>query len=340
MTSTTNVTKKKSHELQKMLKSRKQQFMQAMPKHINFDKFLRVVMTSIISNPKLLECDKGELMLKMMHCATLGLQPDGLNGEAYLIPFKNNRGNRMDCQMIIGYKGLVKLARQSGELTSINAFVVHENDELVLDAFQGCSYKPLLKGDRGAVIGFLGVALFKENEAYQYRYMSVEEVEKVRDESQGYISAKKYAKNGKINSPWTSHFNAMGEKTVIRRLCKLLPSSVELNNALHIESLQEAGKDYSFDDGIVSEKEMQDITPAEQNNSNSNNVDDLESKIILEKDVTDIYNEISEATTCDDLDSLLKKYELRDDLEGIKNAVEARKEHLEAQNLNDSPYGE
>lgn len=277
----TNIVKQKSQDIQKLLESRKQQFMQAMPKHISFDKFLRVVMTSLISNPKLMECDKGELMLKLMHCATLGLQPDGLNGEAYLIPFNNNRAKRTDCQMIIGYKGLIKLARQSGELTSINAFTVHENDTLILDAFKGCSYERLTKGDRGEVIGFLGVALFKGGDAYQYKYMSIEEVESVRDNSQGYQAAKRFAKNGKINSPWESHFEAMAEKTVIRRLCKLLPSSVELNNALHIETLQEAGKDYSFDDGIVTE--MQDITPEpdkiEDAQESKDILDDIEAKI-------------------------------------------------------------
>ena len=289
MTDNKVTTKAKGKEIQSLLENRKQQFMQAMPKHISFDKFVRVVMTSLATTPKLLECDKGDLMLKMMHCASLGLQPDGLNGEAYLIPFKNNRAGRMDCQMIIGYKGLLKLARQSGELSSINAFVVHENDTLVLDAFRGCSYEQLTSGDRGEVIGFLGVALFKKQAgeaeaAYQYRYMSVQDIEDVRDNSQGYQSAKRYAKNGKINSPWFTHFNAMGEKTVIRRLCKLLPSSVELSNALHIETLQEAGKDFSFEDGIVAETEMQDITPeTEVPQSEGDTLDDIEADILAKE---------------------------------------------------------
>lgn len=281
--------KQKSMELQEIMLKKKAQFMQAMPRHITFDKFMRVVMTSIINTPKLLECDKGELMLKMMQCATLGLQPDGLNGEAYLIPFKNNRAKRMDCQLIVGYKGLLKLARQSGELTSINAYVVHENDTLVLDAFKGCSYEQLVKGDRGAVIGFLGIALFKEGGAYQYKYMSVEDVIEVRDSSQGYKSAKMYAKNGKINSPWETHFNAMGEKTVIRRLCKLLPSSVELNNALKMETLQDAGKEYTFEDGIVVETEMQDITPQDDLETapdGDNDLDAIEGEINSQKETS------------------------------------------------------
>lgn len=293
----TNLVKQQSQQVQKILESKKQQFLQAMPKHISFEKFMRVVMTSLISTPKLLECDKGDLMLKLMQCATLGLQPDGLNGEAYLIPFKNNRANRTDCQMIIGYKGLVKLARQSGELTKIDAYIVHENDDLVLDAFQGCSYKPMLSGERGRVIGFLGVALFKDQGAYQYKYMSVEDVEKVRDESQGYKAAKKFAKNGKINSPWATHFDAMGEKTVIRRLCKLLPSSVELSNALKIESLQEAGKEFVFDDGIVKEAEMQDITPEhdeEEKNTGKDFLDDLEGEIKKEEETPEIDPETGE----------------------------------------------
>ena len=69
--------------------------------------------------PKLLECTRESLLACIVQCAQLGLEPDGLLGQAYLIPFYNGRKNRYECQLIVGYKGLLKLARQSAEISSL-----------------------------------------------------------------------------------------------------------------------------------------------------------------------------------------------------------------------------
>src|SRR5260364_418273 len=55
--------------------------------------------------------------------------------------------------------------------------------------------------------------------------MSRRQVEAIRDASQGWKQAVRYKKQD--SHPWQTHFIEMGRKTVIRRLAKYLPLSVE-----------------------------------------------------------------------------------------------------------------
>ena len=104
------------------------EFKKALPKHVTVERFMRVAFMAVRNNPALLECTPESLVSACMTAAQLGLEPDGILGHAYLVPFKNNRFNRTDAQFQVGYKGLIALARRSGEVRSIAAHVVHEKD--------------------------------------------------------------------------------------------------------------------------------------------------------------------------------------------------------------------
>ena len=60
----------------------------AAPKHIDPQRLIRVALTACIQNPKLLDCTRESLMRSLLQAAQLGLEPDGLLGQAYLIPFE------------------------------------------------------------------------------------------------------------------------------------------------------------------------------------------------------------------------------------------------------------
>lgn len=94
----------------------------ALPPHLPADRLLRVVMTVLQNTPVLLECDRASLYRAVMTCAQLGLEPDGVLGQAFLVP---HRGR---VQLLPGYRGLITLARNSGEVLSLNAQAVHEKD--------------------------------------------------------------------------------------------------------------------------------------------------------------------------------------------------------------------
>ena len=106
------------------LEAIKGQLALALPKHITADRLLRVVMTQVQRTPALLECERTSLYAAVMTAAQLGLEPDGVLGHGYLVPFKSRGVQKV--QFIPGYKGLIALARNSGEVSSIQAQPVYE----------------------------------------------------------------------------------------------------------------------------------------------------------------------------------------------------------------------
>ena len=193
----------------------------ALPKHMDADRMARIALTTIRTNPKLLECSVPSLLGAVMQAAQLGLEP-GLIGHCYLVPFKNGKTGQTDVQFIIGYKGMIDLARRSGQIENIYAHAVYSNDEFdyELGLEPKLKHKPYMKGDRGEFIGAYAVAHFKDG-GYQFEFMSKEEIEKRRKRSRA-------ANNG----PWVTDYEEMGKKTVIRHMWKYLPISIEIQQAV------------------------------------------------------------------------------------------------------------
>lgn len=232
MSNTSIATTKKTeiNTVRDALEKMKPQFSMALPKHITPDRLFRVAMTAIQTTPKLLECDRQSLYSAIMKAAQLGLEPDGILGQAYLIPY----GKQV--QFIPGYKGLIDLARRSGEVQNIIAKEVYEKDDFSVDWSKDTPFQhiPFLGDDRGNVTHFWALARFKDG-GFHWDFMTRKEVETLRDKS-----------NGRNNNVWKEHFIEMGKKTVIRRIAKFLPLNVQ--KASMFDSLQEAGKAVSLDD--------------------------------------------------------------------------------------------
>jgi recombination protein RecT len=223
-----------------ILERYKGEIARALPKHINPDRMVRIALTAFRMTPKLAECDPRSVFAAVIQSSQLGLEV-GLMGEAHLVPFGDQ------CQLIPGYTGLMKLARQSGLVQDIYAHEVRVNDKFTLklglerslehEPLTGPGGFPASDEERGEVVGFYAVAVFKDG-TRSFAAMSRREVERIRDNSRGYQAAKRFKKE----SPWDSDFVAMGLKTVIRRLCKFLPKSPELATALALDAVSEQGK--------------------------------------------------------------------------------------------------
>jgi len=237
---------------------------------IRADRMFRVAMTCIQQTPKLLQCDRTSLFSALMKSAQLGLEPGDALGQAYLIPFNSKKG--MQVQFIVGYKGLIDLARRSGEVSNIIAKEVCEKDDFKIEWHKsppfthGQSTAP--DADRGKVIGFWALANFNGG-GYHWDFMTVAEVNAIRDKSSGYRSSLKYAKRGdggvitEMESPWFNNYIEMGKKTVLRRIAKYLPMSVQ--RAAAYDEMAEAGKSVKiegdFTDSIITvEGESEDVT--------------------------------------------------------------------------------
>ncbi|ELK47210.1 recombination protein RecT [Halobacillus sp. BAB-2008] len=236
--------------IQAYLKKMGPEFERALPKHMDADRLGRIAMTTIRQNPKLLECSIPSLMGAVMQAAQLGLEP-GLIGHCYLVPFYNGKMKETDVQFIIGYKGMIDLARRSGHIESIYAHTVHDNDEFEyeLGLHPKLVHKPST-GERGDMNFVYAVAHFKDG-GYQFEVFSRNDVDKVKERS----------KAGKFG-PWQTDYEEMAKKTVIRRMFKYLPISVEIQNqATNDETVR---KDVTEDPESVYEKEFIDIPTQEE----------------------------------------------------------------------------
>jgi recombination protein RecT len=111
---------------------RKEMMAPLLPKTINFDKFQAIVIAAVGSNPELLECDRASLLKSCIQAAELGLSLNPTLGEGDILKVWNNRTKKNDAQFRPRYMGLMKLARQSGDVTKIEAEIVRENDEFLI----------------------------------------------------------------------------------------------------------------------------------------------------------------------------------------------------------------
>lgn len=195
----------------------------ALPKHMDPDRLARIALTTIRTNPMLLQCSIESLMASVMQAAQLGLEP-GLLGHCYLIPFKNKNLGTVEVQFIVGYKGMIDLARRSGNIQSISVREVYKNDHFKLqygleDTLEHIPYH--LREDKeftepGALRGAYMVAKFKDG-GHQIHYMSKQEIDDRRKRSKA-----------SSNGPWVTDYIEMVKKTVVRSAWKWLPISVEV----------------------------------------------------------------------------------------------------------------
>lgn len=193
----------------------------AAPRAIGVERFTRLVLTEMRRNPALFDCKPESVLGAMMLCVQLGLEPGPL-GHAYLVPFKR------ECTFILGYKGMIDLARRSGRLASISAHTVYEGD--VFRYRQGTraflDHEPARPVDRGKEDAYYAVARLAAPTGSVFVVLYPEEVEAARKRSQ-------LGSQGK--GPWHTDFDAMARKTCIRRLAAYLPMTVQAARALEAD---------------------------------------------------------------------------------------------------------
>lgn len=230
----------KPKTIHQFLETYKSEIARALPKHMTADRMARIALTEFRKNPALMKCDPATLFGAVIQCAQLGLEPGGALGHAFLLPFENRRKGTTEVQFIIGYRGMIDLALRSGQILSLEARAVYEADKfhVSLGLNPDLTHEPAWhNADRGALTFVYAVAKLRDG-GVQFEVMSRAEIEKVRAQSKAGNSG-----------PWVTHFEEMAKKTVIRRLFKYLPVSVELQRAVALDEAAEAG--ISQDNGLV-----------------------------------------------------------------------------------------
>ena len=235
----TNAITRRRDELNALLVG--EDFFQSLRKmateYLTPEKVVKMVLVAASRQPNIFQCTPQSILQSAMSAATVGLEFEGLLGEAYLIPYKNNKaGGVFECKYMIGYRGYIVHARRSGQIARIESRIVYEHDifDVEFGLNQKLSHKPTLDGERGAIRCAYAICEMIDGSS-QVEVMSLEEIEKIRGRSPA-------GKSG----PWVTDYSEMARKTVIRRLAKYLPLSREMARGINADDKQ-------FDIGITAD---------------------------------------------------------------------------------------
>lgn len=208
-----SATKSDKRTMQQYIQSMQGEIKKALPSVLTPERFTRMVLSALSTNPKLGACTPNSFLGAMMSAAQLGLEPNTPLGQAYLIPYKNKGVDEVQFQL--GYKGLIDLAYRSGEIEVVQAHVVYEND--VFECAYGLEPKLVHQPadrDRGEAIKVYAVFKTKSG-GYGFEVMSMDDVRR---------HAEKYSQAYKTGfSPWKTSFEEMAKKTVLKRVLKYAP---------------------------------------------------------------------------------------------------------------------
>jgi len=198
-----------------------------LPKHLTPERLTKIALVTVHHSALLLQCSPESILEAVMTAGQLGLEPGGALGSAYLVPYKNKSG-QYECQLIPGYRGLVDLARRSGQITGIEAHPVYKGERfrVVFGLSPVLEHEPSTTGTRDAndIVCVYAVARPKEGPP-QVEVMSRSEIDAIRERSRA-------SRTG----PWVTDYAEMARKTVVRRICKYLPLSAEMAVALEVDN--------------------------------------------------------------------------------------------------------
>ena len=233
--------------LKSLLDAQKNSIATMLPKHITPERLFKTMLVAANRTPGILRCTTASILETINRAAELGLDLSGTLGEAYPVPFRNKvkdqNGREQvveQCQLIIGYRGMEKLAWQTGEIASIDAEMVYSGDTFVFKkgSVVLVEWTPCMTGDPGQKIGAYCCVSLKSGGTLA-RFVTIAEIEAIR------------AKSMSGGSPaWRDHYDEMGRKCAIKRTLKDAPLSTEkFTRAMELDD------DVRFDD--VQEVETQ-----------------------------------------------------------------------------------
>jgi len=220
-----------------------------LPRHMTPERMLNLGLRALRVTPRLMEANLASLFGATVTVAQMGLEPNTPLRHVHLIPYRNTKANRTDVQVIIGYQGYIELARRSGQIETLAARAVFARDKFRISygIEDTIEHEPALNGERGEFIGAYAVAKMKGG-GYQFEWMAKGEIDRIRDGSSNVKEALRAAEKYKRapQGPWFEHYDEMARKTVIRRLAKYLPLSVELASAIELDEKAERGAPVNF----------------------------------------------------------------------------------------------
>lgn len=212
-------------------------------------KFTQIVINEVKKNEKLLKAfveNPSSMFASILAGAEIGLVPSDLLGEFYLIPrnIKQDSGHyKMTVTPLIGYKGLHKILLRGGEIENIEAHVVYEGDEFMVELGTNpyLKHTPVFPGDRTAekISHVYAVAHYKSGRS-QFQVMSRSEVVAVSSMSK--YNNKLYFNDKENPNRW------MEKKCCLIQLAKMLDKDYYGTKAIELDNRLEGGATLTLDE--------------------------------------------------------------------------------------------
>lgn len=198
--------------------------------------FIASALNTVNNNQALRNCDPQLLFKEVMKAAVLQLPIDPNLGRAWIIPYKGVP------QFQIGYKGLIDLARRTGQYEILNVTQVYKGMDVQTDILTGEIKITGGSNVTGEVIGY--AAYFKlKSGMTKAVYWTKEKV---------LAHAKKYSKSfGNSNSAWSTDFDKMAMKTVLKHLISAWgPMSLEMKEVMDNDEQLEELSEFTDNDSV------------------------------------------------------------------------------------------
>lgn len=227
-----------------LIRAQEPAIQRALPKvGVDAARFARIVQTEIRKSPKLASCTPASLLGAMMLSAQLGLEFGPL-GLAWMVPYGK------ECTFVLGYKGMLELARRSGEIVQLEAREIRDHDDFSFELGDSPHVHHTwdVRKPRGEVVAYYGLAVFKSGGKFILP-VSLEEIEKRRNRSRA-----------KDSGPWSTDYEAMARKSVLRMMAPWLPLTTEVAEAFaHDEAVRVFNPDATPEEAI----EVREVLPPE-----------------------------------------------------------------------------
>ncbi len=231
------------------------------------ERLARITVTAVRQTPKLAQCTQESFAAALMNVAQLDLEPNTPQQLAHLIPYENRNRNIVECQLQIGYPGLMELAYRTGKVSNFSADVVYRKEVenglfkytkgIRPDIYHECD----LLGDsrEGELVAAYASVEMKDGTRV-FRVVDRKDIARAMKSSQS-------AKSG--YSPWTTDPESMWIKTAIKRLCKFLPRTEQLSLAVDLEEKADRGESQlpqitasvSLNESLSGDAEQEALTP-------------------------------------------------------------------------------
>lgn len=218
----------KSATLKQWVTKMSDQIAMALPANITPERMARIAMTALSKNELLSQSTRDSFLGALLTSAQLGLECNTPLGQAYLIPYTNKKTGCVETQFQLGYQGMLDLCYRTNQYKTIQARVVYKGDEFDYSYGFNEKLRHIPHGKtKDPVFVYAYYELISGGRAFEV--MSWEEV---------LTFAEKYSQSvkNKKSSPWESDTEAMAKKTVLKKVMKYAPKSVEIANAVAMDS--------------------------------------------------------------------------------------------------------